>query len=117
MNALNQIANSSSLNAAQRASVEHFLGYVLDDGHYEIKEASISHLYGTKGGEYYAMSLDAGLPDDEGTWAAVICRMHFHVFIGPRGGIVAKSAPKHRAQFKGRRALGAFYPADCTFSN
>ena len=117
MNALNEILNSNVLNPTQRASVEYFLKQVLWDGRYEIKTGHVSHLYDTKGGTTFAMTLDIGMPDDTGTWAEVLCRDHWHLFIGPRGKLTAKTAPKHRKQFKGRTALGVFHAPDCGFYN
>ncbi len=113
----NKIANLNALNNSQYGALSHFIAHALINDDYEVKSGSISHLYGTKGGEYYAVSLDLGRKGDEDSLASVLCRDHFHLFIGPRGRIEAKSAPKSREQFKGRAALGAHYGSDCRFSN
>jgi len=111
------ITNIDSLNKSQYSALDYFLSIALNNRHYEIKGGNVHELYRGKGGTTQSVVVDLGIPNDEGTWAEVICRMHFHLFIGPRGKITARSAPKHREQFKGKTALGAYYPDDCGFFN
>lgn len=118
MNASNaaRIANLSALNPSQYGAISTFLSFALiNQDDYEVKEGSVNHLYGTKGGEHYALSITVGRKGDEGTLGEAIGRDHYHLFIGPRGKLTAKYAPRFLQQFRGRSALGVHYASDCQF--
>ena len=71
------------LNPAQRRAADRLISSVtfLD---YEIKKLSITRYGNCRSVNVY---VESGLPNDEGTMAAIFGRLERHVTIGPRGGV------------------------------
>ena len=79
------------MNPTQERTIEHIINYVgIYDCHkfnpkYGIKEITVEPTsYGT-----IIIYVVSGRVNDEGTMAAVLCRTHRQIFIGPRGGVRA----------------------------
>lgn len=88
------------MSAAQTAAIERIRAAALARGRREVKRLEVSEL---RGG-VVSLVIEAGMPDDDGTAARLLCRDYGHFFIGRRGGIRAASAPP------GKRASARKYP-------
>lgn len=53
-------------------------------GHYEVKDLNVTSF--DDGNDVY-VSIEVGIPNDEGTMAEYICRSAYGFFIGERGGL------------------------------
>jgi len=71
------------LNAAQRRAADRLISSVtfLE---YEVKKLSITRYNNHK---HVTLYVESGLPNDEGTAAAIFGRLERHVLIGSRGGV------------------------------
>lgn len=75
---------TENMNKAQRIAFRNVLDYVLMHGHYEVKELEVKTFDFS---EDVYISLETGIPNDEGTMAEVFCRDMLMFFIGKRGGL------------------------------
>ena len=83
MEAATKVVTLDDLTAAQRKAAERVIAETV--GSYkEIKTLRISRYNDYS---YVTLYVEAGLPDDEGTYAAIFARDEAHVQIGPRGGV------------------------------
>lgn len=71
------------LNPAQRRAADRLISSVtfLE---YEVKKLSITRYNNHK---HVTLYVESGLPNDEGTAAAIFGRLERHVLIGSRGGV------------------------------
>jgi hypothetical protein len=75
---------TDNMNASQRRAFANVRDFVTMHGHYEIKELTVN---GFEDGNDVYVTIEAGMPNDEGTMAEFLCRDRYGFFIGARGGI------------------------------
>lgn len=83
MEAATKVVTLNDLNDTQRKAAERVIANTVG-GHKEIKTLKISRFNDYS---YVTLYVEAGLPNDEGTYASIFARDKTHVEIGPRGGI------------------------------
>jgi len=78
------------MNPKQQKTIERIKKIFLDrcgaGGRYEFKLVNTEVCTG-----FVMLVLEAGLHNDTGTYAAILCRTRGQFFIGPRGGITCAS--------------------------
>ncbi len=77
------ITVEANITRKQRVSLMNVIDNALLNGHYEIKEFR-THQYDD--GDL-RVTIETGLPNDEGTMAAILCRYLYMFTIGRQGGI------------------------------
>lgn len=83
MEAATKIVTLDDLTAAQRKAAERVIAKTLGQRK-EIKTLKISRFSDYS---YVTLYVEAGLPNDEGTYASIFARDVAHVQVGPRGGV------------------------------
>jgi hypothetical protein len=87
----------NNMNASQRRAFSNVRDFVTMHGHYEIKEMTV-HSF-EDGSDVY-VTIETGMPNDEGTMAELVCRDNYGFFIGARGGIFTYNDNSERVYHK-----------------
>lgn len=85
-------SQSQCLNNMHRRILEQdsLLAKYMDN--YEYKEVGLKRGYG----KHVFWNTTVGRKEDDGTMAAIICRDHRHMVVGPRGGLRSLVGPKSK---------------------
>lgn len=82
--AATKVVTLDDLTAAQRKAAERVISKTTGERK-EIKKLEITRFDNRS---YVTLYVEAGLPNDEGTLAAIFARDTAHVTVGPRGGVI-----------------------------
>jgi len=83
MEAATKVVTLDDLTTAQRKAAERVIAHTVGSRK-EIKTLKMTRYNGYS---YVTLYVEAGLPDDEHTLAAIFARDEAHVQVGPRGGV------------------------------
>ena len=88
---------TDNMNASQRRAFANVRDFVTMHGHYEIKELTVQSFDYCN--DVY-VTIETGMPNDEGTMAEFLCRDSYGFFIGARGGIFTYNDNGNRVSHK-----------------